>query len=274
MPSSSLTIEKKLFLGVGGLVLFTFALGTTALYNISSIGDRVATIVGPTIQKKTLAHQMSADAAEMVSLDRAILVRGYMKDSATIEQYNQQFATTIDGMQKDIDTIRPLLITPIGKASTQEIQASISDMRQASQSLYQNALAGNMDAAVATETGTLLPIQKHVQDNTAILLKACDDLFGTQERAAESSISSTRWTTALLLILSCCVAVAVFYVVRQINHVLRSSVQELAEASVQIASAAGQVSVASQSLAQGSSEQAATIDEQDRQIAAARWRTV
>jgi len=261
MTSSSLTIEKKLFLGVGALVLFTFALGITALVNVSSIGDRVAVIVGPTIHKKTLAHRMSTDAAELVSLDRAILVRGYMKDTGTMGQYNQQFGTTIDAMQKDIDTIRPLLITQIGKASTKEIQDSISGMQQASQAVYQAALAGNMDAAVATETDTLLPIQKRVQDNTAILLKACDDLFGTQESAAESSISSTRWITALMLILTCCVVVAVFFVVQQINAHLRHSVSELAESAVQIASAAGQVSTSSQSLAQGSSEQAATIEE-------------
>jgi methyl-accepting chemotaxis protein len=75
-----------------------------------------------------------------------------------------------------------------------------------------------------------------------------------------SSVSG-RWITGLLLAMTCAVAVGLVFVVLQIVRVLRGSVSELSEASVQISSAAGQVSSSSQSLAQGSSEQAATIEE-------------
>jgi methyl-accepting chemotaxis protein/methyl-accepting chemotaxis protein-1 (serine sensor receptor) len=73
--------------------------------------------------------------------------------------------------------------------------------------------------------------------------------------------SSNHWISGLLLFLSSCAAIALVFVVRQINALLRNSVGELADSSVQIASAAQQVSSSSQSLAQGSSEQAATIEE-------------
>jgi methyl-accepting chemotaxis protein/methyl-accepting chemotaxis protein-1 (serine sensor receptor) len=73
--------------------------------------------------------------------------------------------------------------------------------------------------------------------------------------------ASGRWTTGLLLALACTVGVVLTLAVLQIVHVLRGNVTELSEASVQIASAASQVSSTSQSLAQGSSEQAATIEE-------------
>jgi hypothetical protein len=56
-------------------------------------------------------------------------------------------------------------------------------------------------------------------------------------------------------------AVLARWTVRKINAVLQGSVAELGDASVQIASAANQVSASSQSLAQGSNEQGATIEE-------------
>lgn len=75
------------------------------------------------------------------------------------------------------------------------------------------------------------------------------------------TLMSNHWLSGLLLVLTCFVAVAVLYIIRQINAMLRKNVNELADSSMQIASAAKQVSSSSQSLAQGTSEQAATIEE-------------
>ena len=87
MPS--LTIGKKLYIGVGVLVGFTFALGTAALMSISSIGDSVHTSVDKSVKKQVLANGLDVEASELLSLDRAILVRGYMKDPAMAQKYNQ-----------------------------------------------------------------------------------------------------------------------------------------------------------------------------------------
>jgi methyl-accepting chemotaxis protein/methyl-accepting chemotaxis protein-1 (serine sensor receptor) len=86
---------------------------------------------------------------------------------------------------------------------------------------------------------------------------------GAADGDEAQSRASGGSTTILILLLAavasgCAIA---WFMVKSINGVLMSAVNELAQGAEQIASAAQQVSSASQSLAQGSSEQAASIEE-------------
>src|SRR5271168_2520788 len=107
---SSFSIGKKLFIGVGVLVAFTFTLGITAYWSLSSVGDRMHAIVDGTAQKQRMAGRVDTDASDLLAEDRGILVRGYMKDQATVEKYNQQFAATVEDVQNNLSTIRTLLV--------------------------------------------------------------------------------------------------------------------------------------------------------------------
>lgn len=258
---SSFTIGKKLFLGVGILVVFTFALGATALYSISTIGNRVGAIIGSTVKTQTLAHEMDRQASDLGSLIRAIEIRGYMKDAAGMETYNQQFTVTAEAIQANLNSIVTLITNPDAKLAAQDLQQSLSAMRQAGQAVIRDSMAGNMEAAVAAAVNQLLPVQKRTIADTARILKVQQDTLTSDGMETDAAISSSRWITGFMLALSCCVGLMLIIVVRQIVSVLRHSVSELSEASAQIASAANQVSSSSQSLAQGASEQSATIEE-------------
>jgi methyl-accepting chemotaxis protein/methyl-accepting chemotaxis protein-1 (serine sensor receptor) len=72
---------------------------------------------------------------------------------------------------------------------------------------------------------------------------------------------SNRAVTLLLIVLSATVGVVMVWAVFGITKLLSQSVHELGESSEQIAAAAIEVSSSSQSLAHGSSQQAATIEE-------------
>jgi methyl-accepting chemotaxis protein len=258
---SSYTIGKKLFLGIGFMVVFTFALGLTAFYDMSSIGDRLDNILGKTLLKQEFAHRIDVDSSELLSHSRGILVRGAMKDLTAVQEKSQQFNATADDIQTAIQELRPLIVKSEAKQAVQDIQDALGVLRSTNQSVVQAVMSGDMDTANKLQSGTLLPAQRGQKAAAMRLLKIQVALFDEDGQAAKASIVSGRLITALLLILSCCVAVAVVFVVRQINARLRSSVNELADSSLQIASAAQQVSSSSQSLAQGSSEQAATIEE-------------
>jgi methyl-accepting chemotaxis protein/methyl-accepting chemotaxis protein-1 (serine sensor receptor) len=257
----SFTIGKKLFLGVGALVIFTFALGVTALMSISSIGDRLHTIVDVTAKKQSLANGMYRDSAELTSDIRGILLRGMMKDTATIRSNQAQFAASADSLQSSIQTITPLLSRPEAKQAVLEIQEDLNTMRSADQGILQAVAAGNTAAGVTILDNTVKPAEKRLDADALQVLKAQDETLASDADASTAAAEESRWLTGLLLALAAVVGVVVVFVVRQINGVLRASVSELGEASAQIASAASQVSSSSQSLAQGASEQTATIEE-------------
>jgi len=258
---SSFSIGKKLFSGVGLLVAFTFLLGTTAYWGLSSVGDRVHTIVDKTAQKEMLAGQVDTDASELLAEDRGILVRGYMKDPATVQKYNDQFAATAQELQTSLNTITPLLVDTQGKQSIQDLQDALEAMVAANRTIFNNTMAGDMTKASEVYAQNLLPAQKREQQVAAALLLHERELLVNDGHSVETAIASSSWITGLLLLLSCGVAAALLFVIWQINALLRSSVAELAETAVQIAAAAQQVSGSSQSLAQGASRQAATIEE-------------
>jgi methyl-accepting chemotaxis protein len=258
---ASFTIGKKLYLGVGALLAFTFALGITAYFSMSSIGDRMNAMASSTMKETRLAHQMDTASSDLLAEDRGILLRGFMKDQATMQKYSQQFESTMDELQKELGIMQSMLHKPEGIKAAKEMEDTLAPLRQASQTVFQAAMAGNMDAASTAYTESVLPLLKSQKAAVIVLLKIQDDLLAEDTAAAMSAVQTNRWINALLLSLACCAGIALVYVVRQIVRVLRDSVINLSESAVQIASAAGQVAASSQSLAQGSSEQAATIEE-------------
>jgi len=258
---SSLTIGNKLFGGVAALVLCTTALGITAYLSVGNIGDHVHNKITKTNQKQQLAHRMNFDATDMLADVRGIMVRGFMKDVSTLDQYNRQFAASSEDIQNAIHEIEPLLTAPEVKQAVREIQDQITPMNEAQHAIYEASKTGDMDTAPKVYAAKFLPAQEAMAPLLATVLKAQERFLIEDGKATESSVESMRWITIILFLLTCCVAAALIYVVRQINNLLRQSVNNLSDTAVQIASAAGQVSSSSQSLAQGSSEQAATIEE-------------
>ena len=258
---SSLTIGKKIFGGVAVLVLCTLALGINSYLSVGSIGDRVHNMTSKTIQKQQLAHRMNFDASDLLAEDRGILVRGFMKDLPIVEKYNQQFAASSEDIQNAVHEIQPLIVDPTVKQAMQQIQDQLASLNEANRTIYEAAKTGDMDAATKLYQDKFLPAQGSLKPLVDNVLKVQERSLTEDGKATESSIESTRWITIALFFLTCCVAAALIYVVRQINNLLRQSVNNLSDTAVQIASAAGQVSSSSQSLAQGSSEQAATIEE-------------
>jgi methyl-accepting chemotaxis protein/methyl-accepting chemotaxis protein-1 (serine sensor receptor) len=258
---SSFTIGKKLFLGTGTLVVCTFALGIAALLSISNIRDHLRTILDQTVKKQALANTMYRDSADLTSSIRGILLRTSLKDAAGVESNEAQFTTAVEEFQSSTQAIVPLLFKPEAKEAVREIQNDLNVMQSAHQAILRALQSGDMTAAVAVLDNTVKPTEQHMDAGCLLVLKAQNENLASDGEGASTAAASSMWIAGLLLVLSTVVGIVVVFVIRQIGAVLRNSVEELSESAVQIASAAGQVASSSQSLAQGASEQTATIEE-------------
>ncbi len=258
---ASLTIGKKLFLGIGALVLLTFSLGLTALVSINSVNDHLHDIVDSTIKKQSLAHNMNSDIAELTGITRGLVIRGMVKDDAAQQTNIQQFSTIMQELQDLITTLGGMKITPETTQALADMKQALEVIRPAKDAILESFKAGDVTGALSNLDEVVRPAQKRLDTGIQTILRTQETLLVTDREAAESAASTSRWITAVLLLLTLLAGTVVIFVVRQINRLLRSSILELAESSEQIAAAATQVSSSSQSLAQGSSEQAATIEE-------------
>src|SRR6185437_5787677 len=78
---------------------------------------------------------------------------------------------------------------------------------------------------------------------------------------AEQRENFHRWLMVGLMTLALTLGALFFFVLRDLIKTLRHTVNELSAGGEQVASASGQIASTSQSLSQGASEQAASIEE-------------
>jgi methyl-accepting chemotaxis protein/methyl-accepting chemotaxis protein-1 (serine sensor receptor) len=257
----SFTVGKKLFLGVGTLVVLIVCLGVTAIVSMSHIGDLLHEIVGKTAKKQLLAAKIQTQVATLLSMDRGVLMRGYQGDQAGIHRDSDQFIAAAKEMRETTGTLAALLSNPKAKEAVAVIQQELPRMEEDNLKLTQAALAKDMTAGMSLYNDALKPSAKLQNDAATEVIKIQEKRFTDDSESAEGAITSNRWTIGLLFCLAAVVSVVVVFVVKSLNATLRNSVIEMAEASVQIAAAAGQVSSSSQAQAQGASEQVAMIEE-------------
>jgi methyl-accepting chemotaxis protein/methyl-accepting chemotaxis protein-1 (serine sensor receptor) len=257
----SLTVGKKLLIGVGTLVLFLFFLGASAIFSVSTIADHVHEIVGKTSKKQLLAATIQAQSATLLGEERGLLMRGYQKDTKDINADSERFIATAKEMQVTTDTLLPLLTTAKTKGFVADVQEELAKMLEANRMISKAAMAGDMATGDRLFNTVLKPAAKRQNDAALTIIDIQKKRFSDASKGAEDAISISRWTVGVLFTLGALVGVVLTLVVGQINRALRNSVVEMAEAATQIASAASQVSNTSQSQAQGASEQAAMIEE-------------
>ncbi len=257
----SFTIGKKLFLGIGALLLLSFALGTTALIGINAVNEHIQSIVNDTVKRQTLAHSMAADIAELTGITRGMVLRGILKDDVAQQSNEQQFSVLTDRLDSEIQAFTAMSGKPETQQELTDVKQGIDTIRPAKDAILEAFKAGDTTAALGILDKTVRPTQKRLDADIADILKTQDVRLADDRESATSASSTSRWIDSILLLLAVVLGVVVTVVVRRISAVLSSSVIELAQSSEQIAAAASQVSSSSQSLAQGASEQAATIEE-------------
>src|ERR1035441_4937862 len=83
-----MTIGTKLFLSFGAALVLTLAVSFLALNDIGNLGGMTDRLVEVSSKKQSLSGDINTRMAEILAAERGILVRAYMKDKATLEQYN------------------------------------------------------------------------------------------------------------------------------------------------------------------------------------------
>ena len=256
-----MTIGKKLFLCLGAASVLTLAVSFLALNDIGTLGGMTDRLVKVDAKKQSLSGDINTRMADILAAERGILVRAYMKDKATMEQYNQDFLRNADLTKKNLAEFATLSETAEDRRMIDEVGSALESIRQGHGEFWSQASSDQIEAATQTyKTKTNPAIKQAVKIAEAFTAQQGDLMLKVAEDA-QGAVSRARWRTLSILAFFLLVAAVVVLIVRQINRGLRQEVTELAESAGQVAGAAAQVSASSQSLAQGSSQQAASLQE-------------
>ncbi|RXH58625.1 HAMP domain-containing methyl-accepting chemotaxis protein [Granulicella sibirica] len=188
-------------------------------------------------------HIITIDPAEMASIERSD---------------DELFRAMRDDMQAFSATAR----TEEDRAALANVQALTDRFLAEWQTVLPLSRAGKKSEAAAVYLKDTTPIISELNE----VLPNLDHRKLAQQSEVSASVTTTVrrsfWLTLVIFIFSTLAgALVAAYIVNGTNRTLRSAVAELGEVAGQISGAASQVASSSEKMAQGSSHQAATIEE-------------
>jgi methyl-accepting chemotaxis protein len=256
-----MTIGRKLFLGFGGALALTFTVSAVALYSISTLGELNDTLVNVTAQKRFLSSDITTAIAEILAAERGILVRAYMKDPATMEQYHHDFQESAARTRQRLEAFSALSATEEDRRVTNEIRADLQSIQEGDEQFWKSASAFDLDAASGIYKNKTNPAIKQAVKSAEAFTALQGEVLLSMAQGAQAIAARARWTTLAMSSLALLVAAILVLVVRALNLTLRRAVSNLKQSAGQLATASGQISSSSQLLARGASEQASALEE-------------
>jgi len=261
MKQRTFTLGLKLGVSTGLLLLVTIALAAVGLHGLGTADDILHRTIDVNARKVKLAGVMDAAESDMGVGQRGMILFSYAKNSAATASAQTLFEENSATFQRSLTELRPLVSTQRGKELVAHVETTLAQWLSAFQELRRQVGAGDPDGATMTLTQRITPLCLEMGKDLDDLSDTAEQLMTKDAATAAESVSISRWLTFLLIAGGLLTATFAVWITITTVRGLRSAATELLEGSRQVAAAAGQVASASQSLAQGTSEQAATLEE-------------
>jgi methyl-accepting chemotaxis protein/methyl-accepting chemotaxis protein-1 (serine sensor receptor) len=254
-----MTIGKKITLTCAVLVTLAIISNAVALYSVNRIKSNLKSIVDDSLPGIYLSGQVLAEFKDQRIAMLQHILATKDEEVAQSEKTIAAVEVTIKELLKAYETTSS---TAQDRALFEKVAPAHERMLQIWSRIQQLDLEKKDKEAFDMWTSDLAPAAK-------VQIKAINDLTDFNKRegdansdAATSSASTARWLGWLMMAIAVgSGALMAFFGVRSVNTALHRTVSELAEGAEQITSASSQVASSSQSLAQGASQQAASLQE-------------
>ncbi|MEI9974932.1 MAG: hypothetical protein WDO73_24490 [Ignavibacteriota bacterium] len=214
-----------------------------------------------TARKQYLAGEVSTDTAEMASCERGTVLSNMLSDKPHAEQYQQNFRTRAAGLQKALDELTRLAEGTEAASIVKSLQQQASIVLQGHEELSQAVATDKMDSALEIFSQKVQPKLEEIAKAATSLVEQESRELASEAAASASEASNSMAATVIVMLLALGVGVGVLLIVRHANAALKVLSEKIADSASHVASAASRSPPASQSLAQGASEQAASLEE-------------
>jgi methyl-accepting chemotaxis protein len=255
-----MAIGKKLILGFGALLVVALVLAVANLYSASSLGGEIRRANEVTARKIFLISEIQGQLYRMRTSVRGIMLFSLMSDPERVRGAKADFDSRAASVENLIGQLSPLVATERGKNDIASMVSGLPSYRTHAEDVARLTLAGN-------SKGAMEAYQNLFKDADALDAPALDLVeiqkqltAQSSERGATASLRA-RWTAYLMGLGALSVAPFLLLLVTRTTRDLRGVASNLHDGAEQITSAAGQVASSSQTLAQGASEQAASLEE-------------
>jgi methyl-accepting chemotaxis protein len=249
-----MSFAKKLGIAFAMMLAATLALSVASTTGISGLSDEFDNAALKTSKKLALAGQVTTGVAEMLSLERGVLVRVAMMDQSKAEGYHNQFLETSKLLSAQIAELRPLIATERGKNDLSAIEKELALWLPAHQDLWRAGQKNQSEGAMAIYDKRTLGPAKDIQ-------KAAEDLRDVQElalaqavEAGHARVSRTNWIVYSSILLFLAIWGIALWVVRRASANQDREAAQKASAAENLTQLLGKIGRNSEGLATSSEE--------------------
>ncbi len=227
----------------------------------STMNASIANTASVTVRTVELAGQVNDAQSDMAAGERGNVVFAYAKDPVHQAESERLFEQGAATMQASLAELRPLLASEASRRLAGQMEELVTVWLRAHTDLKRLAETGDPDGAAKTLAEKTLSPYRDLGTYADELQRLAHEVMVSDQRVAEGDVSGLRWFLIPLLCAGALAAAVSFVVVRSATRQLDEVATEMLDGSRKVAAVSAQLASASQSLAQGSSEQAATLEE-------------
>lgn len=257
--STQWTIGKKLFSGLAALTVLVMAASVEGLISMSFIKGRLDEIAGNTAKRIVLANEVRAQHLQVYMAQKNMIVNGFDNNAKRVMDWKAKIAEALPDLQKAIDELAGLMRVESGKKACANLKEGIDGWKKVHDEVEKLIFLGEFKEAQKVSLHQGRPLMDANEKLIATILANQEKFLKEDKEAADSSYGASKLTMIGLTLLSALICGVVVWVVRGINNTLRHTATEMMEGASRVAST--QVSSSSQSLSQGATEQAASLEE-------------
>ncbi len=258
---TGMRIGTKLMASFGVMLLLQLVLGIGAMIGINRLTTAMGYTVNMAGKRTLLANQIVTETANIVGIERGIVLRSILQQAAGVENHKQEFREASGKMQGALAQLQPLLDTENSRRGFNQLNAQFAALLGAHEELLQALDRQQFDVVQKTSEEKVMPLALAISSGAAAFLEQETRGMAQSARSEESAETASAWIVVCLIGLAVLIGAIVLGIVRSINRALRQLASEMAGRAGQVATAAEQASSASQALAQAASQQAASLQE-------------
>ncbi|MGH9582555.1 MAG: MCP four helix bundle domain-containing protein, partial [Bryobacteraceae bacterium] len=239
----------------------TVILSVSSLSTTGSLGNEMSKTATVTGRQMELAGAAAADAANMLSAERGLLLRLALGDQATATRLNASFASYAQSVSREIDRIRSIASTDESRAANEKMSHALQSWLPAHEQLWQLCSKQDYQTAFKVFDGKVATQARAMpQAANDVVALAHNSLQQEKSRASELPVES-RWIAIILLIISVATGALGVWIVRGATRSLRDMATNMSGTATAVIEASQQISSLSEQLAKGASDQAASLEE-------------
>jgi len=256
-----MSLTKKLLTSFGAMLGLVLLLGGGGLILTRDLARDLERAANVTARQQYLAGQVHANASELASLERGIVLAALLADAAHQQSYLRDFQQQAGTLRQSIAELRKSDDSREASQQLHSLEQQALLVTQAHEELGRAMANQQMDAALVIFSQKVQPGLEEISRQAVSLVDRVNhDLAAASAATAAKAARSTEITVILLLV-GLAFGAGVLWLVQGAGRSLKLLTARMSESAERVSGAASQVSSASQSLAAGASEQAASLEE-------------